>query len=998
MANFKFAFPLQREDLTRPSEDGYTVHEVFSIRELKTKIKECELKVRQTGSDVLLSGGFDVCYSVLMHFNKDLPPELKEATLKMTEMALHDVERRVDHALTQGSQSHDLIFFTLHLIIIPEMTPLPFSEKQAWLNKLKMGTFLLCQQVELLESHDASASDALVCRGRGRKMTVQDTNKAFWDADTKLEAITHLYRMLQLNLPLLFDPPVVEEDFVNAIAGCLFRLLENPSIALQKNKEVRASILQVLGTLNSRYGYSLSCRLKIVQSLRHFEHLATTLSEAVALFTVEYGSTSLVLEVVRDISQIDPSELARDTSATRTYAGFLADLAERLPEKMKQSLSLLMVHLEGEAYTMRKCVLSIIGEIIGSAFRGENDVVDEAAKESRDQLFECLEDHIHDVNAFVRSGVLQVSFTKENMSNEIRVIFGSQIWSKLCSANAIPLKRQQRLLQLVIGRLHDKSSNVRKQAVQLLTTLLQCNPFAASMQVEELSSQLKQEQEKLAAMLPENEKESIIREKEWIDIEKEVVKELEDREQAEDDDDDEKVWEHATKNEVLLRIQHLLKKRKYSRVRTLLQSARGHFEEEEDIFGDGTPEGDHLALKAIFLSCFDPEVSSTQETHDESEKQKIVVAYMDDCVRFVEQMNVALPTVCTLLGSKAQSDVLEAIRFFVSAFQFGVVKAMMGVRHMLALVWSRETTIKDAVVNAYKKLYIEGEESNAKHIVKNFIALVEGATIGELASLEELIGMLVTSKDIGKDCFQVLWQHFTQFHGATTDAESRSAVVLLSMIGNAEPSVISSNLNLLVNHGLSERGLKDFQLAADTCEAIAKMAGGAQSVQEPPLKLDQDHPLFPCIRTLLTEGIKDLDQANYVPMSQKAVSVIYQLAENPDVFAGEILRTICVDMKQDPNSVKLRRLVSFVGPLAVCQLNHLDVNVLNELKRRKHLRDSRKEAQQAKRRRKSSMGGRRKSRHGGEEGDEMEAIGAEAERDSASVVAPWNWVKCCHNT
>ncbi len=80
--------------------------------------------------------------------------------------------------------------------------------------------------------------------------------------------------------------------------------------------------------------------------------------------------------------------------------------------------------------------------------------------------------------------------------------------------------------------------------------------------------------------------------------------------------------------------------------------------------------------------------------------------------------------VAQLLGSKQPTDILEAIEFFVSgmhiffiffinpiiygtynpfynvfplwpaAFEFGVLNAMLGVRKMLALIWSRETNIK----------------------------------------------------------------------------------------------------------------------------------------------------------------------------------------------------------------------------------------------------------------------------------------------------------------
>ena len=78
---------------------------------------------------------------------------------------------------------------------------------------------------------------------------------------------------------------------------------------------------------------------------------------------------------------------------------------------------------------------------------------------------------------------------------------------------------------------------------------------------------------------------------------------------------------------------------------------------------------------------------------------------------------------------------------------------------MLALVWSREPTIKEAVVNAYRKLYIDIPDADAKskavQIVKNFMALINGATVGELTSVEELLCTMVTNKDIGKDCFQV---------------------------------------------------------------------------------------------------------------------------------------------------------------------------------------------------------------------------------------------------
>jgi hypothetical protein len=66
------------------------------------------------------------------------------------------------------------------------------------------------------------------------------------------------------------------------------------------------------------------------------------------------------------------------------------------------------------------------------------------------------------------------------------------------------------------------------KAVQLLTTLLQCNPFSASMSVEELRAQWEKEAEILKQLEPkENDEEDDSRdqnakEEEWLKIEEEV--------------------------------------------------------------------------------------------------------------------------------------------------------------------------------------------------------------------------------------------------------------------------------------------------------------------------------------------------------------------------------------------------------------------------------------------------------------------------------------------
>ena len=649
------------------------------------------------------------------------------------------------------------------------------DERVTNLNCMKMTLYLFCQMVELIEGDQANSIDTVTgAKRKGNKKSKDDDFTWDWDQE-RLRAVTFLYNLVQLPLNPLFDPPMMEEEVVTQLAGTCFKILENPVMAFQNKKDIRLSLIEVLGTLNKKYNYTLSCSLKFVQHLKHFEHLVTVLGQATEVLVRQFNCNSMVMELVREISRIDSRELARDTSGTRSYSMFLVELAERLPDMMKPSLAILSSHLDGESYTMRKCVLAVMGEIVAKVLSRED--LDEAGKDDRDSFLDCLEDHMHDVHAHVRSHVLQ-------------------IWGKLCKDKCIPLTRQHSVLELCVGRLQDKSSNVRKASVQLLTTLLESNPFAAKLQTMDLEMRLKEEEVKLAEMSPEDAVDTDPVE-EWNNIKtslkEAVITVIEAGEISECDG--EKCWEDATAGEVCARVAGFIAKKNIVKALSLVKDAQTVFP-REDIFifqANASPESQdspensdeedddeeddaenklqikhHLnILRNIFFETKKkPDVDLSQslaqsqaQTENEVNKQRLLVQYLSDSVKFSKIIHKSLPVVAQLLGSKQSSDILEAIEFFVSAFEFGLLNAMIGVRRMLALIWSQEKTIKDAVVAAYKRLYINVESNNQRTasaaIAKNLIALVIGATLGEETSLEKLISEFVTSKEIGKGVFQV---------------------------------------------------------------------------------------------------------------------------------------------------------------------------------------------------------------------------------------------------
>lgn len=62
------------------------------------------------------------------------------------------------------------------------------------------------------------------------------------------------------------------------------------------------------------------------------------------------------------------------------------------------------------------------------------------------------------------------------------------------------------------------------------------------------------------------------------------------------------------------------------------------------------------------------------------------------------------------------SVVQEVIEFFVMVFQFGVPQAVFGVRHMLPLIWSKEPGVREAVLNAYRQLYLNPKGDSARYM------------------------------------------------------------------------------------------------------------------------------------------------------------------------------------------------------------------------------------------------------------------------------------------
>ncbi|EGV98523.1 condensin complex subunit 1 [Cricetulus griseus] len=943
--NFEFHLPLSPEELLKSGGvNQYVVQEVLPIKYLPSQLRAFQSAFRARGPLAMLEH-FDTVYSILHHF-RSIDPGLKEDTLEF---------------LIKVVSCH-----SQELPSILDDTTLSVSDRSAHLNALKMNCYALIRLLESFENMTSRTSLInLEVGGKGKKAQAKAAHGFDWEEERQ-PVLQLLTQLLQLDIRHLWNHSVIEEEFVSLVTGCCYRLLENPTISHQKNRPTREAIAHLLGVALVRYNHMLSATVKIIQMLQHFEHLPSVLVAAVSLWATDYGMKSIVGEIVREIGQKCPQELSRDTAGTKGFSAFLTELAERIPAILMSSMCILLDHLDGENYMMRNAVLAAMAEVVLQVLKG--DQLEETARETRDQFLDILQAHGHDVNSFVRSRVLQ-------------------LFTRIVQQKVLPLTRFQAVMALAVGRLADKSVLVCKNAIQLLASFVANNPFSCKLSDTDLAGPLQKETQKLQEMRAAQRQTAAASaaldpEEEWEAMLPEVKSTLQQFLELPQEEGDQQIADTETVEEVKGRIRQLLAKASYKQAIILTREATGHFQESEPFSHTDLEETSFLNLLGII---FKGPAASTQESHgdtvpaptdskdtpsvsepevpqrsDELVKQEMLVQYLQDACSFSQKITEAISIISKMMYENTTTVVQEVIEFFVMVFQFGVPQALFGVRRMLPLIWSKEPGVREAVLNAYRQLYLspkgDSARATAQALVQNLSLLLVDASVGTIQCLEEILCEFVQKDEIKPAVTQLLWERTTE-KVPCSPLERCSSVMLLGMMARGKPEIIGSNLDTLVRVGLDEKFPQDYRLAQQVCLAISNISDRRKpslGEREPPFRLPQEHVLFERLREMVTKGFAH-PHPLWIPFKEVAVSLTYQLAEGPEVICAQMLQGCAkqaleklekTTTEEDPKETVptlptflLMNLLSLAGDVALQQLVHLEQAVSGELGRRRVLRE-----------------------------------------------------------
>ena len=582
---------------------------------------------------------------------------------------------------------------------------------------------------------------------------------------------------------------------------------------------------------------------------------------------------------------------------------------------------------------------------------------DERSENHKSQLnafFDVLEERFLDINPYCRCRTLQV-------------------YMKICELEQKFPKRRQRAAELARRSLEDKSSNVRRNAIKLLGSLIKTHPFTV-MHGAQLSK------------------------KEWL--------------------------------ERYAKVEEELNTLKPPPGMPGLENDPANTTVDNELLDEATQIGSPEKPKSMTDEEKFEAVKKAREeaaTSEAMEKLTLTRRYYNEALKFIEVLHEATGTVVQLLGSRNKSEVIEAIDYFEIGDAYNIEQNKLGIRRMLRLIWTKGNSdegkgVQTHLIECYRRLFFEAPDSfspndAANYIARNMISLTFGATSAELTSLEQLLSTMMKGGIIPEVVVSKLWQVYGVQKREISKTQRRGAIIVLGMLATANPEIVVGEIESMLRTGLGIYGHSDLQLAKYTCIAVRRINPiGRQSKQSAVTfsRLPNDHAVSVRLAAI-TEVASDSKE--WYGVAEQAINAIYAVSKHPDTLCSDMIRrktkqvfgnasskpssrpvsrddskgAVDVTMTQqtDPtqaestksestprkrdNAIALSQLLFIIGHVAIKQIVHLEFCEL-DFKRRKQEKEK-------------SVGTKPETDQDKEDAKELDLIGGTSEDDFTEIMA-----------
>ena len=664
------------------------------------------------------------------------------------------------------------------------------------------------------------------------------------------------------------------------------------------------------------------------------------MAEFLHILSEQYDYPQLTDEILRELSNKEFN--SNDTKGPKSVSSFIIKLSELAPRLVIKQMTLLAKQLDSESYALRCALIEVCGNLLADLSKQEER--SDNYKSQLNAFFDVLEERFLDVNPYCRCRTIQV-------------------YIKICDLEQKFPKRRQRAAELAARSLEDKSSNVRRNAIKLLGSLIKTHPFSimhgSQLSYQEWNSRL-----------------------DTVDAELNALKPPAGTPGLGDTKVDNTLLDEATQIES--------------------DSPQKPMSDEQKITAIKKAQQDAATSEAI-------------------NKLTLTRRYYVEALKFIEVLHGVTTTICQLLGSKNKSEVIEAMDYFEIGDAYNIERNKLGIRRMLRLIWTKGNSdegkgVQNHLIECYKRLFFEAPDSYsendaANYIARNMISLTFGATPAELTSLEQLLSTMMTANHISELVVSKLWQVYGVQKREISKSQRRGAIIVLGMLATAKPEIVVGEMETMLRIGLGGLGRADLQLAKYTCIALRRINPTGRKAKETTVqtsKLTNDHAILTKLAAIIEI---ESDSKEWYGVAEQAISAIYTLSKHPDTLCSEILRrktkyvfqkrtetTPEPEQQEDATqmdtpppdtplptseeaepkikgSIALSQLLFIVGHVAIKQIVHLELCEL-DFKRRKAEAEKHKPAGEA-----------QVDKAAKEAADDLDMIGGTTEDDFTEAMA-----------
>lgn len=404
-------------------------------------------------------------------------------------------------SLSQENQS----MFVQYLLDISKtcVELLPTANSNCIKNTYKKVLYLFqhfCIKAEAAFKNGGVTEPAAPVAGKGKAKKNAKNDNFSW-VDFRHYALEVLDLMVSSPLSASWPMGLVQENFLSGVWNYTLKLLiERPAgVSGTAHKEVATRNLCVkifartvghFGNAKSSSSYA-TVSTALLEAVVQFEHMAVStgaeLCAQCKTLAVNQGS-QIIAEILSEISRMNYTNMP--ATSVKNIASFIESFAKAAPASVSEAFPILMKQLDSPAHQIRSAIIQACGYIVthihesivsqakastaqNAPAEGESTPAqeDHGADEgrnttgmvrSRDNILDILTERVHDVNPYTRAAVLKV-------------------WSRLLESGSLPVKRVGGVAAIAVDRLFDKNAAVRRNAVVLMTTVIENNPFSGTL-------------------------------------------------------------------------------------------------------------------------------------------------------------------------------------------------------------------------------------------------------------------------------------------------------------------------------------------------------------------------------------------------------------------------------------------------------------------------------------------------------------------------------------